>query len=78
MRYYYSADCTIMAAGTFRGDRVYEAGIVKCLDILECFPFEDPVVVLRVSGAQILGALENGVSKVPALEGTLRSRYVPP
>ncbi|KAI5803296.1 Metallo-dependent phosphatase-like protein [Peziza echinospora] len=69
MRYYYSTDCTIMAAGTFRGDRVYEAGVVKCLDVLECFPFEDPVVVIRVSGAQIWAALENAVSKVPALEG---------
>jgi hypothetical protein len=34
------------------------------------FPFEDPVVVLKVKGKAILDALENSVSKFPALEGT--------
>lgn len=29
----------------------------------------DATVVIEVSGAQILAALENGVSKWPALEG---------
>lgn len=34
------------------------------------FPFEDPVVVIRVKGRQLLEALQNGVSKYPALDGT--------
>jgi 5'-nucleotidase len=38
-------------------------------DIVNCFPFEDPVVVLKVTGKAIFGALENGVSNYPALEG---------
>lgn len=33
------------------------------------FPFEDPVVVIRVKGQQLLEALQNGVSKYPALDG---------
>jgi 5'-nucleotidase len=33
------------------------------------FPFEDPVVVIKVSGKAIVEALENGVSTYPALEG---------
>lgn len=33
------------------------------------FPFEDPVVVLRLSGRDILSALENSVCTYPALEG---------
>jgi 5'-nucleotidase len=69
MRYYYSADCCIMAAGTIRGDQIYPPGILKLRDIINCFPFEDPVVVLKVTGKQIFGALENGVSNYPALEG---------
>ena len=36
---------------------------------MNCFPFEDPVVVLKVKGKAILDALENSVSKYPALEG---------
>ncbi|KAI9761837.1 MAG: hypothetical protein M4579_000777 [Chaenotheca gracillima] len=69
MRYYYSADCTIMAAGTIRGDQVYPPGVLKLKMIMDCYPFEDPVVVIKVKGKAILEALENGLSKVPALEG---------
>ena len=69
MRQYYSADCAIMAAGTIRGDQIYPPGVLQLKDIMNCFPFEDPVVVLRVSGKNILSALENAVSIVPALEG---------
>jgi 5'-nucleotidase len=69
MRYYYSADCCIMAAGTVRGDQIYPPGVLKLRDIVNCFPFEDPVVVLKVTGKAIREALENGVGSYPALEG---------
>jgi 5'-nucleotidase len=69
MRYYYSADCCIMASGTIRGDQIYPPGVLKLRDLVNCFPFEDPVVVLEVTGAQLREALENGVSSYPALEG---------
>lgn len=38
-------------------------------DIVLTFPFEDPCVVISVTGQEILDALENGVSKLPSLEG---------
>jgi 2',3'-cyclic-nucleotide 2'-phosphodiesterase (5'-nucleotidase family) len=69
MRYYYEADCCIMAAGTIRGDQIYPPGVLRLRDLVNCFPFEDPVVVIRVTGKAILEALENGVSNYPALEG---------
>lgn len=69
MRQYYNADCAIMAAGTIRGDQIYPPGVIQLKDMMNCFPFEDPVVVLRVKGKHILSALENAVSLVPALEG---------
>lgn len=69
MRYYYNADCCIMAAGTIRGDQIYPPGVLRLRDVVNCFPFEDPVVVLQVTGKQIWDALENGVSNYPALEG---------
>lgn len=69
MRRYHNADCTIMASGTIRGDQVYPPGVVRIKDITTCFPFEDPVVCLRVKGQAIWDALENGVSTYPALEG---------
>jgi len=69
MRFYYSGDCSMMASGTIRGDQVYPPGPILLKDILSCFPFEDPVVVIKVTGQAIWDALENSVSLYPALEG---------
>lgn len=69
MRYHYNTDCTIMAAGTIRGDQIYPPGVLLLKDIMNCFPFEDPVIVISVTGSAILSALESSVSLVPALEG---------
>merc|ERR1712000_424980 len=69
MRQYHHADCTIMASGTIRGGQIYPPGAIRIKDITTCFPFEDPVVLLRVTGQAIWDALENGVSTYPALEG---------
>ncbi|PGG95280.1 hypothetical protein AJ79_10146 [Helicocarpus griseus UAMH5409] len=69
MRYHHNTDCALMAAGTIRGDQIYPPGPLRVKDILNCFPFEDPVVVLRIKGSALKAALENGVSELPALEG---------
>ncbi|KAL6243254.1 hypothetical protein RBB50_009806 [Rhinocladiella similis] len=69
MRLHYNGDCCLMAAGTIRGDQVYPPGMLKLKDILNCFPFEDPCIVIRVTGAALLAALENSVCAYPALEG---------
>lgn len=69
MRTHYDGDCCIMASGTIRGDQIYPPGIIRLRDIMDCFPFEDPCVVIRVSGQALLDALENSVSTYPALEG---------
>ncbi|KAK0642155.1 Metallo-dependent phosphatase-like protein [Cercophora newfieldiana] len=69
MRAHYDADCALMASGTIRGDQIYAPGPIKVKDITNCFPFEDPVVVIKVKGEALKDALENGVSLYPALEG---------
>ncbi|EON99409.1 putative flagellar associated protein [Phaeoacremonium minimum UCRPA7] len=69
MRHHYDADCALMAAGTIRGDQIYPPGPIRVKDITDCFPFEDPVVVIKVTGKAIREALENGVAMYPALEG---------
>lgn len=66
---HYSGDCCIMASGTIRGDVIYPPGVLRIKDIMNCFPFEDPCVVITVTGQALLDALENGVSTYPALEG---------
>lgn len=69
MRFYHAADCAIMAGGTIRGDQIYSPGVIRLKDLLNCFPFEDPVVLIRVQGRALLTALENGVGQLPALDG---------
>ncbi|KXT15712.1 hypothetical protein AC579_124 [Pseudocercospora musae] len=69
MRFHYDADCAIMASGTIRGDQVYPPGVLRVKDMMNCFPFEDPCVVIALKGRQIVEALENGVKTYPALEG---------
>ena len=69
MRHHYQTECALMAAGTIRGDQIYAPGPIRVKDITNCFPFEDPVVVIKVSGKGLLDALENGVSLYPAQEG---------
>ncbi|KAH8596773.1 5'-nucleotidase [Bisporella sp. PMI_857] len=69
MRSHYGGDCCLIAAGTIRGDQIYPPGLLKLKDIMNCFPFEDPCVVIKVTGQALLEALENSVSLYPALEG---------
>lgn len=69
MKLHYGADCSIMASGTIRGDQIYPPGVLRVKDMMNCFPFEDPCVVIQVQGKNIVAALENAVSKYPALEG---------
>ncbi|KIV77353.1 hypothetical protein PV11_09153 [Exophiala sideris] len=69
MRHYYDGDCCLMASGTIRGDQIYPPGVIRLKDIMNCFPFEDPCIVIRVTGAALLAALENSVCAYPALEG---------
>jgi 2',3'-cyclic-nucleotide 2'-phosphodiesterase (5'-nucleotidase family) len=63
MRFHYHADCTIMASGTIRGDQIYPPGVLRMKDIMNCFPFEDPCVVIALKGKYIAQALENAVGK---------------
>ena len=45
------------------------SGIITLGDIMEILPFEDPVVVIQISGRTLRAALEASLSKWPATEG---------
>ena len=52
-----------MNAGGIRGDRTYQPGTVLTRnDVLTELPFGNVVVLIELSGADLLAALENGVS----------------
>ncbi|RWS24370.1 trifunctional nucleotide phosphoesterase protein YfkN-like protein [Leptotrombidium deliense] len=63
------SDLAILNSGTLRSDRIHLKGEFKLRDLVAIMPAIDPMVVLSVTGEQILKALENGVSQWPKLEG---------
>ena len=59
------ADVALVNGGGMRGNRLYEAGtMLTRRDILQELPFGNPGVLVELSGADLLAALENGVSQV--------------
>ncbi|KAL0277625.1 UNVERIFIED_CONTAM: hypothetical protein PYX00_004852 [Menopon gallinae] len=64
-----NADCALINSGTLRSDTFHSAGDFTLKDLTQVIPMMDPLVVLEVTGEQLLAALENGVSGYPKLEG---------
>lgn len=59
------ADIAIANGGGIRGDRTYAAGTVLTRkDILSELPFGNTAVLIELAGADLLAALENGVSQI--------------
>ncbi|RKP04388.1 Metallo-dependent phosphatase-like protein, partial [Thamnocephalis sphaerospora] len=70
MRYHWpDSDIGLLCGGTIRSDSVYGPGVITKRDILDIFPFEDPAVVVRISGQVLLDTLESALSQVPKQEG---------
>lgn len=70
MRAGVGADIAIGNGGGIRGDRTYDAGTVLTRkDVLTELPFGNVTVLLEMSGADVLAALENGVSQVEEKAG---------
>eukprot|EP01103_Thecamoeba_quadrilineata_P018956 TRINITY_DN7495_c0_g1_i1.p1 TRINITY_DN7495_c0_g1~~TRINITY_DN7495_c0_g1_i1.p1 ORF type:complete len:555 (+),score=54.16 TRINITY_DN7495_c0_g1_i1:24-1667(+) len=64
-----NAQIAILNGGTIRSDDTYGPGPITVKDLLSLFPFEDICVVIKVSGSDVVKALENGVSQYPKFEG---------
>jgi 2',3'-cyclic-nucleotide 2'-phosphodiesterase (5'-nucleotidase family) len=64
------ADAALINGGSLRGDRRYEKGhAFTRADVLGEFPFRNAAVLIEVTGADLLAALESGVAKSPAKAG---------
>ncbi|KZT61237.1 Metallo-dependent phosphatase [Calocera cornea HHB12733] len=63
------ADAVLICGGTLRGDSTYGPGYITLGDVYEILPFDDPIIMLQLTGEDIWNALENGFSTWPAQEG---------
>ncbi len=65
MREAVGADVALTNGGGIRGDRNYDAGdVLTRKEVLTELPFGNVTVLIELSGADLLAALENGVSEV--------------
>jgi 5'-nucleotidase / UDP-sugar diphosphatase len=74
-------DVALLNGGGFRDDRIIPPGPFTLGDLYTLLPFSNELVAVEVSGAQLLAALENGVSlaeqnagRFPQVSG-MRFRY---
>ena len=58
------AQVALLNGGSIRSNTTYGLGELSKRDVLSILPFENPVVMVEVTGAQIRAALEHGVSRV--------------
>lgn len=66
MREATGADIALFNSGGIRGDTIYPPGTrLTRKTVLNELPFGNKTVVLRLTGARVRGALENGVSRAP-------------
>jgi len=68
-RLQYDTDIALLNSGTLRADRILPAGILYLRDLKALMPIKENLVVLQITGRQIIEMLENGVSHYPHLEG---------
>ncbi|MBF0226131.1 MAG: 5'-nucleotidase C-terminal domain-containing protein [Desulfobacterales bacterium] len=70
VREYYGADISLINGGGIRGKRKYPAGSeLTRKDIQAELPFPNSHIIIRVTGSQILEALESGFSAIDNVSG---------
>ncbi len=68
-RAFTGADVALMNGGGIRTDQMYGPGQLTRRDIQAVLPFGNVVITVEVSGADLVTALENGVSEVEKTSG---------
>ena len=56
-----------------RADKVFPIGTLTYRDLVSLLPMLDELMVIGLTGKQVVEALENGVSQYPKLEGKRRN-----
>ncbi|HYF06294.1 MAG TPA: bifunctional UDP-sugar hydrolase/5'-nucleotidase [Acetobacteraceae bacterium] len=70
LRAHFSADAALINGGGLRGNREYPAGhVFTRRDLLGEMPFGNTVMLLELTGAELLGVLEHGLAEVEHAAG---------
>lgn len=68
-------DFILILIGTLRSNQIHPAGDFTMHDLLTILPIMDALLVVKVTGKQLLEALENGVYRYPALDGRYMEHF---
>ncbi len=63
------ADVGLVNAGGIRGNRTYPPGPLTRRALVALHPFNNAICKIELTGAELLGVLEHGVSRLPARSG---------
>jgi 5'-nucleotidase len=69
MRTQTNSDIALINSGAFRGDRIIPPGPLTLVDLYSVLLFENQIRQIKITGRQLLEALENGVSMVGEKDG---------
>ncbi|XP_054168581.1 mannosylglucosyl-3-phosphoglycerate phosphatase-like [Oppia nitens] len=64
------ADVVLLNSGMFRSDQIHSKGDFKFRDLVRILPMMDELVVLNITGHQLLTALECSLCRWPILDGS--------
>jgi 5'-nucleotidase len=56
------ADAALINGGAFRDDRILKPGPIRLRDLYTALPFDNRMVLIEITGKQLMEAFENGVS----------------
>ena len=56
-------DIALLNAGGFRGDRIIPQGLLSRRDVMSLLPFQNPLLVLSISGNELQAVLEYGIGR---------------
>ncbi|CAL4118659.1 unnamed protein product, partial [Meganyctiphanes norvegica] len=64
-----NADLALVNSGCLRSDRIHAAGKFTVRDLMTILPMMNQLIVIQVTGEEVIKALENGVSQYPKSAG---------
>eukprot|EP01083_Nonionella_stella_P025309 69702_1 len=65
----YQCDIVLLCGGGIRSDKIHKKGAISYKDILDLVPFQDPIIVKRISGKNIITAIQHSIKNLPKLDG---------
>jgi len=63
------ADVVIINSGSIRSNKIIDVGALKKSDIFELYPFDDSIVLTKITGAELKSVLETSSSGLPRQSG---------